>query len=195
MQMQQQLAAQQQQQMNIGYQMGTQPNFQAAGVQENPAQMQEKKQREIYVGNLAIGVVNEAIVEEFFNQALSHMVSDPVATPPVIHVKMDGQGRFAFVELRTRDLANQAVLMDKLVEIYGRQLHVGRPKGYIEDYNPESVAPDQTIPTLNLEEAKVKPTCVLLLSNILTAADVGEQKDRTAVGVVYHVVIVPVWNI
>ena len=91
-------------------------NFGTGGELLTDRETQEKKQREIYVGNLAIGAVNASIVEEFFNQALSHLVPDPVRNPPVINVNMDGQGRFAFIELRDAQLANQAMLMDKIVE-------------------------------------------------------------------------------
>lgn len=45
----------------------------------------------------------------------AHMVPDPVATPPVANINMDTTGRFAFVELRTEEMATQALQMDKIV--------------------------------------------------------------------------------
>ena len=40
-------------------------------------------------------------------------------------------GRFGFVELRTEELAAAAMQLDK-VELCGRSINVGRPKGYVE---------------------------------------------------------------
>lgn len=40
-------------------------------------------------------------------------------------------GRFGFVEMRTEELATSAMALDK-VELCGRNINVGRPKGYIE---------------------------------------------------------------
>ncbi len=39
-------------------------------------------------------------------------------------------GRFAFLEFRTKELADNAVQLDKL-ELCGRPMNVGRPKGYV----------------------------------------------------------------
>ena len=51
-----------------------------------------KKQREVYVGNLAIGVVNEVTLREMFNAALAGLVPDPVTNPPVANVNIDPSG-------------------------------------------------------------------------------------------------------
>ena len=40
-------------------------------------------------------------------------------------------GRFGFVEMRTPELASSAMALDK-VELCGRNINVGRPKGYVE---------------------------------------------------------------
>lgn len=40
-------------------------------------------------------------------------------------------GRFGFVEMRTEELATAAMQLDK-VELCGRPINVGRPKGYVE---------------------------------------------------------------
>lgn len=90
-----------------------------------------KKQREVYVGNLVIGQISDLMLRELFNAALAHFVADPVTRPPVVSVTMDGSGRFGFVELRTEELAAEAMKLDK-VNLGGREINVGRPKGYIE---------------------------------------------------------------
>jgi hypothetical protein len=97
----------------------------------NAAMAANKKQREVYVGNLVIGSVSDLMLRELFNAALAHFVADPVTRPPVVSVTMDGSGRFGFVELRTEELAAEAMKLDK-VNLGGREINVGRPKGYIE---------------------------------------------------------------
>lgn len=134
------------------------------------------------MGNLAIGVINGKLLEEFFNQALSHMVPDPVSAPPVFNVNMDGQGRFAFVEFRTRELANEALKMDKLVEIHGRHLHIGRPKGYVEPTAPPlplSLVGTGPIGMEGAANGATNPTRALLLSNILPIAELRSQEERS----------------
>ena len=97
----------------------------------NAAMAANKKQREVYVGNLAIGAVNDVMLRELFNAALAQFVPDPVTNPPVVSVTMDGSGRFGFVELRTEELSSDAMKLDK-INLCGREVNVGRPKGYIE---------------------------------------------------------------
>ncbi len=41
-------------------------------------------------------------------------------------------GRFCFVEMRTLELAGHMVTLDKM-EVCGRPLKIGRPKGYEEE--------------------------------------------------------------
>jgi len=142
---------------------------------------QEKVQRTVYVGNLAQGVITQDTLEEFFNQALSHLVPDAIATPPVNQVKMEGStGRFAFVEFLTEDIATQALRMDQMVEIYGRIMNVGRPKAYIEGYDSSKIKvalseddnlsrllPSAPNPVLS------QATRYILLSNILPAGELS----------------------
>ena len=45
--------------------------------------------------------------------------------------RLECAGRFGFVEMRTEELASSAMAMDK-VDLCGRAINVGRPKGYVE---------------------------------------------------------------
>jgi splicing factor U2AF subunit len=74
-----------------------------------------KKQREVYIGNLTIGVVNEQMLRQLFNGALSSLVADPENNPPVVSCQLDPTCRFAFVELRTEGLATAAMNLDKVI--------------------------------------------------------------------------------
>ncbi len=156
-----------------------------------PAQIahQERIQRTVYVGNLPQGVITNELLEEFFNQSLSHLVVDPIATPPVKEVKIEGAaGRFAFVEFLTEDIVKQALRMDQLVDIHGKTINIGRPKGYVPGFDsskaiaaaiaaassadgPVSVLPMAPNPVLSQRSE------FLLLSNILP---VGKLRDIAA---------------
>ena len=61
------------------------------------AMMSNKKQREVYVGNLTIGVVNDVMLRDLFNGALSHLVADPHINPPVVSTSMDPSGEASAV--------------------------------------------------------------------------------------------------
>ena len=49
-------------------------------------------------------------------------------------MNMDGEGKYAFVEMRTEELASAALHLDK-VELCGRSINVGRPKGTHEAHS------------------------------------------------------------
>ena len=103
---------------------------------------QNKKQREVYVGNLSVGVVTQDTIRELFDTVMSQIL--PAATaagPPVLNIVMDPSQKFGFVELRSEALATAAINLDKL-ELCGRPINVGRPKGYVEPppgYVPSAV--------------------------------------------------------
>lgn len=202
---QQQMAAMQQQQLQkqlLAQQLIMQvPGLQAPGQQALSAQpllpggiTQEqatidRKQREIYIGNLAIGIISRELLKEFFDQCFAHMVPDPAANPPVVNVNMDTTGRFAFVEFRNRMMATKALDMDKVVELCGRSMNIGRPKGYMEptadqpELGPVALAPPpeaQAAPAAPLPAAHVggvETTC-LLLSNVLPVAELRTEGQR-----------------
>ena len=51
-----------------------------------------RKQREVYVGNLTIGVVSDMMLRELFNGALEHLVPNPKTNPPVVNAQLDPTG-------------------------------------------------------------------------------------------------------
>ena len=65
-------------------------------------------------------------------------------------------GRFGFVELRTEELAQAAMQLDK-VELCGRSINVGRPKGYVEP-------PPGARPVAALGAAQVLSNAYILLA-------------------------------
>ncbi|MEW5312395.1 MAG: hypothetical protein WDW38_004034 [Sanguina aurantia] len=125
------MAAIQQQQQLQRQLLAQQLLLQNSAASGQTALQANRKQREVYVGNLAIGSVTADMLKELFNAVLAQMVQDPISNPPVMETKLDASGRFGFVELRTIELADAAVQLDKL-ELCGRPMNVGRPKGYAE---------------------------------------------------------------
>jgi splicing factor U2AF subunit len=126
-QLQAQAAAQQQQM--LAARMAAQAQALVAA-QATAAAQATRKQRELYVGNLTVHVVSAAMLTELFNGALATLLP-PGAPPAVANTNMDSAGKFAFVEMRTDELATAALMLDK-VELCGRAINVGRPKGYID---------------------------------------------------------------
>lgn len=98
-----------------------------------------RKQREVYVGNLAVGIVTEAMLAEVFDSALESLSPDD-AGPPVVGVQIAPDGAYAFAEMRTEKLSDAAMHLDG-VELCGRAMRVGRPKGWIDPKRDEGEAP------------------------------------------------------
>ncbi|KAK9825489.1 hypothetical protein WJX74_001008 [Apatococcus lobatus] len=139
-----------------------------------------KKQREVYVGNLTIGVVADVMLRELFNGALAHLVPDPVANPPVVNAQLDPSGRFGFVEMRSEELATSGMALDK-VELCGRHINVGRPKGYVEP--PQGAQPSGNLGMAQVFASQISnaPTRILLLENMLKASNLRDPQERSEV--------------
>jgi type II secretory pathway pseudopilin PulG len=89
---QQAMLAQQQQQQAIAQQAAAAAAAAVVPVNPNAPNPATRKQREIYIGNLAIGSVNADLLKELFNAALANLVPDPITNPPVHNVNMDPNG-------------------------------------------------------------------------------------------------------
>eukprot|EP00471_Norrisiella_sphaerica_P013280 CAMPEP_0184504570 /NCGR_PEP_ID=MMETSP0113_2-20130426/52536_1 /TAXON_ID=91329 /ORGANISM="Norrisiella sphaerica, Strain BC52" /LENGTH=518 /DNA_ID=CAMNT_0026894223 /DNA_START=208 /DNA_END=1764 /DNA_ORIENTATION=+ len=79
-----------------------------------------KKAREIYVGNIMVGVTSEQLVQ-LFDQALGPNV--------VVGCSMNESGKFCFIEFKTAETATKALSLNGM-DLVGRPLRVGRPAGY-----------------------------------------------------------------
>lgn len=140
---------------------------------------QARRQRELYVGNLSPGVVTESVLRELFNGALAHLVVDPINNPPVISSRVDATGRFGFVELQTEELAAAALSLDK-IEVLGKCLNVGRPKGYMD---PPTGPMTARLSIANLMSKMLidQPACTLLLENMASAVTLMDEHERNEV--------------
>lgn len=92
-----------------------------------------KTQREVYVGNLAVGLVTEDVLKTLFNNALvaAFPQNNMPGMEPVVSVSMHSDGRYAFVELRTPEMATEALKIAGL-QLLGQAISVGRPSGYVD---------------------------------------------------------------
>lgn len=132
------------------------------------------------MGNLSQGVVTDAVLRELFNGALAHLVPDPINNPPVVSARVDATGRFGFVEMQTEELAAAALALDK-VEVLGKCINVGRPKGYID---PPTGPMTSRISIANLMSKMLidQPSCTLLLENMVPATVLMDDHERNEVG-------------
>jgi len=98
------------------------------------ADQAQKKQREVYVGNLHPGVMTGELIRELFEPAC-RLVPDFLETErtpsPIASVEFGQDGRFAFIEFVNDALASAALLIFNQVELLGKRMSVMRPQGYI----------------------------------------------------------------
>jgi splicing factor U2AF subunit len=91
-----------------------------------------RKAREVYCGNLLPGVVGPDLLRSFLDAALSGLpLPELAAGPPVLAVQPAGDGKYAFVEMRSEALAAAALSLHGL-DLAGRALSVARPAGYTD---------------------------------------------------------------
>lgn len=95
----------------------------------------DKKQRELYIGNLHPGAMSPELVRELFEPACRllpmYVRLDQEKVPsPILSVDFGGDGRFAFVEFVSEPLATAALTIFNQVELLGRKISVMRPQGF-----------------------------------------------------------------
>lgn len=90
-------------------------------------------------------------------------------------------GRFGFVEMRTEELSHHAMNLDK-VELCGRHVNVGRPKGYVES---ATAPPPPAIGAAAAFAAQLsqEPTTVLRLDNMVKARLLLTPQEKADVSV------------
>ena len=73
-----------------------------------------KTQREVYVGNLAQGMVTNDMLRQLFNTALMAAFPDKCAPglEPVVNCSVHTEGRYAFVELRTPEMSTASLQLN-----------------------------------------------------------------------------------
>lgn len=112
-------------------------SYEAMRRQDKPPQeLADRKARELYVGNLTIGMVTSAMLIELFTYPLQKLpLGDDGAgvACPVVEAKVDQSGKFAFVLFADDQIATMALAIFNKMELCGRPLCVDRPAGYTTD--------------------------------------------------------------
>ena len=138
--------------LKIGHPNGYVPPMMAAQTLKVPAELMEKlglspggalppgasdnkRQRELYVGNLTVGAVTAQMIKELFAVPLSTIPGHDPAIPPVREARCDPSGKFAFVEFSTEALAATALQLFNGMELCGRDMKLARPSGYVARFD------------------------------------------------------------
>ena len=101
-----------------------------------PAELADRKARELYVGNLTIGAVSSAMLIELFTYPLQKLPlgeNNAGVSCPVSEAKVDQSGKYAFVLFSDDQIATMALAIFNKMELCGRPLCVDRPAGYTSD--------------------------------------------------------------
>jgi hypothetical protein len=101
------------------------------------SEFNDRKARELYVGNLTMGCVTSQMLIDLFTAPLSNLQGLEGDGPPVAEAKVDHSGKFAFVLFRNNQLATIALSLFNKMEYYGRPLLCDRPQGYSADMSQE----------------------------------------------------------
>jgi len=165
-----------------------------AGAAAAPNQA-NRKQRELYIGNLPVGMVSAQQLKELFRAPLMTMPNmDESSGPLVSNVDLSTDGKFAFVEFRDEPICTLALTLFDKMEVCGRALNVGRPRGYIDPAAPlatsmlgsmiggaisaPSQAPSQAPPA---PPAGGVPSSCIKLEGMLKPEDVAADDEYTEI--------------
>ena len=102
-----------------------------------------KTQREVYVGNLAPGIVTDAMLRQLFNPTLQAAFPQQCgdgSIEPVIHIKMAAEGKYCFIELLSSEMATSCLELSGQVMLAGSVLSIGRPAGYVDPLRAQAAS-------------------------------------------------------
>ncbi|GLC45602.1 hypothetical protein PLESTB_001784400 [Pleodorina starrii] len=99
-----------------------------------------KTQRELYIGNLVPGAVTDVALRQLFNTTLAAAFPVSGGAEPVVNVNLHSDGRYAFVEFRTPEMATAALALNAQVQLLGQTISVGRPSGYVDPHKASAAA-------------------------------------------------------
>jgi len=88
-----------------------------------------KEHKELYIGNVPANVTNAQFVD-FLNRTIEYLHLNTSEGGPVINAWVSMEGQYAFVQFRSVDETNNALLLNGL-PCLGQQLNVGRPKANV----------------------------------------------------------------
>ncbi|KIZ01571.1 Splicing factor U2af large subunit B [Monoraphidium neglectum] len=125
---------------------------------KSAAQAAAKSQRELYIGNLAAGMVTADALRQVFDSALmaAYPESALPGAAPVVNCNVHKDGKYGFVEFRTPEYATAALQLNGSVHLMGTTISIGRPAAYI-DPNKVAVAAQQAELQIAMQRAGIAP--------------------------------------
>jgi splicing factor U2AF subunit len=154
---------------------------------------EEKISRELFIGNTT-PEMTESMIREFLGKAMEQVGLSKGPGNPINACRVSG--KFAFIELRSREEAENALNLNNIPYL-GAMLRVGRPSKYTGPITPhgnwedilakymsgELKLPSQTQttsnPTLSTTNptTNTQPTKIVQLRNMLTTTDLESESD------------------
>ena len=155
----------------------------------NPNTPAAKQARRIYIGNLPLGISDDALVV-FLNKCMSKL--DPTKGDCVASAAVSQERNYAFADLKTSDDATSAQQLDG-VTLEGQVLKVGRPREFQEVTTAVATAGLNLTPTGNnyvvvtgfplfLTEAHIKHL-VQPFGDLRTFALLKDEEDDSSIGI------------
>lgn len=146
-----------------------------------------KTQREVYIGNLGGTQITAEALRDMFNSTMLAAFGDKVVPglDPVVNVAMQPEGRFAFVEFRTPEMATASLDLSGKVQLLGVSLSIGRPAGYVDPVKALAAAQQSAIALAQFQDARLKEQNVACLED-------GTATDGYATGILRIVGMVTV---
>lgn len=131
-----------------------------------------KKNREIYVGNLLVGVVQADTLRQLFDSALAAAFPNAHGGKPVVNVQMASDFKYAFVELQTEEMASAAIQLNGM-ELCNRPLNIARPSGWVDPRTAANVAAQAAAAMEKLEQGSGPVTNAIATPTLMSEAAVG----------------------
>lgn len=163
----------------------------AAALSNSPLEMVK---RQLYVGNLPLGIQPHALVD-FLNEAM--ITRKLIKSPgnPFVKVNLNGDGSFGFATLRTSEETDLALLHLNGIACLGQGLKLGRPKSYEGPgpsadsigipLQPLNIAANDAQSLLTTLEQKLQetykttgmPSPVIRIANMLSEETMKDQQE------------------
>lgn len=102
-----------------------------------------RTQREVYIGNISIGAVNEKMIHDLFKATLTAAFPAKCqngAIDPVTRIAMVEGQKYCFMEVCDAEMATACLDLSGKVQLMGSVLTLGRPAGYVDPKQASTAA-------------------------------------------------------
>lgn len=102
-----------------------------------------RTQREVYIGNITLGVVTEKMIHDLFRATLTAAFPSKCqngAIDPVTRITMVEGQKYCFMEVCDAEMATACLDLSGKVQLMGAVLTLGRPAGYVDPKQAHNAA-------------------------------------------------------